>query len=106
MTSMFTWRDESGAPCAIVKNALDLVGSKNLINELKDKATKGTHIQSDGSVTNDEDDVRNSDVFWFNDLGFITMPNFSLEFKAAITIVVNMNLSIVSPKVIRVFPII
>ena len=69
MTSMFTWRDESGAPCAIVKNALDLVGSKNLINELKDKATKGTHIKSNVSVTNDDDDVRNSDVFWFNDLG-------------------------------------
>ena len=69
MTSVFTWRDQSGAPCAIVKNLLDPVGSKNLINELKDKATKGTHIRSNGSVTNDEDDIRNSDVFWFNDLG-------------------------------------
>ncbi len=69
MTSVFTWRDQSGAPCAVVKNILDLTGCKNLIEELKDKVTKGTHIQSNGSVTDDQDDIRNSDVFWFNDLG-------------------------------------
>ena len=69
MTSVFTWRDQSGAPCAVVKNILDPTGCKNIIEELKDKATKGTHIKSNGSVTNEEDDIRNSDVFWFNDLG-------------------------------------
>ena len=35
MTAMFIWRDESGAPCIIVKNALDHKGCDNLIKQLK-----------------------------------------------------------------------
>ena len=49
MTAMFVWRDESGAPCIIVKNALDHNGCDNLIKQLKGKTEPGTHIEQDGS---------------------------------------------------------
>ena len=68
MTSMFTWRDETGAPCVVVKGALNLDGCKNLIKELKNKVTTATHVKSDGTVTGGENGIRNSDIFWFNDL--------------------------------------
>ena len=51
MTAMFIWRDESGAPCIIVKNALDHKGCDNLIKQLKGDTTPGTHIEDDGSLS-------------------------------------------------------
>jgi len=68
MTAMFIWRDESGAPCTVIKNALDHNGCDNLIKQLKGETTPGTHIEDDGSVTTGHNEQRNSDVSWFNDI--------------------------------------
>ena len=51
MTSVFTWRDQSGAPACVVKNALTQEGCDNLVKELsKQTYQQGKHIQDDGKV--------------------------------------------------------
>ena len=67
MTSLFTWRDESGAPVCVCKGALNTEGCANIIKELKDKTDVGTHIKADGSLDTGESGKRDSNVAWFND---------------------------------------
>ncbi len=67
MTSMFTWRDQSGAPVCVCKDALNLEGCANVIKQLKDNTDVGTHIKPDGSLDTGESGKRNSNVAWFND---------------------------------------
>ena len=55
MTSVFTWRDQSGAPACVVKNALTQEGCDNLVKELSKKAyQQGKHIQDDGKVVSSD----------------------------------------------------
>ena len=67
MTSLFTWRDESGAPVCVCKGALNTEGCANIIKELKDKTDVGTHIKADGSLDTGQSGKRDSNVAWFND---------------------------------------
>ena len=67
MTSLFTWRDESGAPVCVCKGALNLEGCDNIIKQLKDQTDVGTHIKADGSLDTGESGKRDSNVAWFND---------------------------------------
>ena len=64
---MTTWRDKSGAPCAVINNALNSEGCENIIKNLKDKTQVGTHISDDGSVVKTHNEQRNSDIAWFVD---------------------------------------
>ena len=50
MTSMFTWRDKSGAPACVCQKALNPEGCQNVIQQLKDRTEPGTHITSAGSI--------------------------------------------------------
>ena len=67
MTSLFTWRDQSGAPVCVCKGALNTEGCANIIKELKDKTDVGTHIKADGSLDTGQSGKRDSNVAWFND---------------------------------------
>ena len=67
MTSLFTWRDQSGAPVCVCKGALNLEGCDNIIKQLKDQTDVGTHIKADGSLDTGESGKRDSNVAWFND---------------------------------------
>ena len=67
MTSLFTWRDESGAPVCVCKGALNLEGCDNIIKQLKDQTDVGTHIKADGSLDTGQSGKRDSNVAWFND---------------------------------------
>lgn len=67
MTSVFTWRDESGAPCVVIRDALDKDGMSNIIRECKDKVYRGSHVLPDGTLEYDNNVQRNSDVFFFSD---------------------------------------
>ena len=64
---MTTWRDDSGAPCTVINNALNPEGCDNLIKNLKNKTEIGTHINPDGSVSKVANEQRNSDIAWFTD---------------------------------------
>ena len=68
MTSLFTWRDQSGAPVCVCKNALNPEGCDNIIKQLKNKTDAGTHIKADGSVDSTDTSKRHSNIAWFNDL--------------------------------------
>ena len=88
MTAMTTWRDDSGAPCAVIKNALNSEGCKSIIKNLKDKTQIGTHINDDGSVTKVANKQRNSDIAWFNDhelqnalRGFVDIANYECGWR-------------------------
>ena len=67
MTSLFTWRDQSGAPVCVCKGALNLEGCDNIIKQLKDQTDVGTHIKADGSLDTGQSGKRDSNVAWFND---------------------------------------
>ena len=88
MTSMTTWRDASGAPCIIIRKALSPEGCDNLIKNLKDQTMPGTHVKGDGSVTNEYDQQRSSDIAWFTDLdllntirSFVDVANYECGWK-------------------------
>ena len=67
MTSVFTWRDETGAPACVVKNGLTDKGCDNLIKELsKQTYMQGTHISDDDKVVTSP--TRKSKIVWFTDL--------------------------------------
>lgn len=81
MTSVFTWRDQSGAPACVVKNALTQEGCDNLVKELSKKTyQQGKHIQDDGKVVSSME-TRQSKVVWFNDL------DLAFTIKSAVDIV-------------------
>jgi len=65
---MFVWRDDSGAPCAVIKNVLNLPGCEKVIKNLKDKTQTGTHVQGDGTICETTSEQRDSDVVFFNDI--------------------------------------
>lgn len=85
---MTTWRDDSGAPCAVIKCALNPEGCENIIKNLKDKTQIGTHIEQDGSVSKVANKQRNSDVAWFTDhdlqnalRGFVDIANYECGWR-------------------------
>ena len=66
MTSVFTWRDGTGAPACVVKNGLTDAGCDNLIKELsKQTYNQGTHISDDDKVVTSP--TRKSKIVWFTD---------------------------------------
>ena len=87
MTSMFTWRDKSGAPACVCQKALNPEGCQNVIRQLKDRTEPGTHITSAGSVET-EVQQRDSNIAWFNDQellniirGYVDIANYECGWR-------------------------
>tara|TARA_Y100000816_G_scaffold285585_1_gene265427 strand:- start:619 stop:1281 length:663 start_codon:yes stop_codon:yes gene_type:complete len=92
MSSLFTYRDISGAPCMLIKHALTKEQCDHFIKDLSPKVEVGTHVDYEGKVVGGQKEHRDSGVAWFTDVDLerlirhlIDIANYEAGWKYDIT---------------------